>query len=100
MDNGFFGKLLSFDEMIGGMLIRILYYIGLVGIAIYSLVLLAAAFSAAQYSVGYFLLGIGAAVICLVVGTLFWRFYCELMILMFRIYDRMGEIRDRLPPAP
>ena len=32
-----------------------------------------------------------------VVYLCFWRFICEMWLLMYLIYNRMGEIRDRLP---
>ena len=33
-----------------------------------------------------------------VIYLVFWRFICEMWLLMFLMYNRMGEIRDRLPP--
>ena len=33
-----------------------------------------------------------------VIYLVFWRFICEMWLLMFLMYARMGEIRDRLPP--
>ena len=98
--NGILGKLFNFDEMIGAALVRVLYYIGLVGIAIYSLVMLGWALNMASYSPLLFIGGLFAAALTLVLGTLMWRFYCELFIMAFKIFDRLGEIRDRLPPAP
>ena len=34
-----------------------------------------------------------------IIQLVFWRFVCELWLLMFLIFDRMGEIRDRLPSS-
>lgn len=95
-----FSRFLSFNEMIGGSLIKFIYYAGLVGIVLYTLMLLGAAISIASYSASMFLLGVLGAAACLIVGTVMWRFTCELWILLFKIFDRLGEIRDRLPPAP
>ena len=33
------------------------------------------------------------------VAVLYWRFVCELFLLAFNTYERLGEIRDRLPAA-
>jgi len=27
-----------------------------------------------------------------------WRYFCELAVLAYQIFNRLGEIRDRLPP--
>jgi hypothetical protein len=46
-------------------------------------------------------MGLGTIIVALiaaVVGVLGWRFLCELWLLAFLIYGRMGEIRDRLAP--
>ena len=40
------------------------------------------------------------AVIGTALGALVWRVVCELWMLGFNIYDRLGEIRDRLGSAP
>lgn len=95
---GIFNRLLSFDELIGGQLLRILYYVGLVGIVIWALAVLVGSLAMAQYSPGAALLGLIGAFFILVLGTLFWRFTCELWMVIFKIHDRLGEIRDRLPP--
>ena len=91
-------RLLSFDVLIGGQLLKILYYVGLVGIVLWTLAALFAALNAVQYSGVAFLGGLLVAAAILIFGTLFWRFTCELWMVIFKIHDRLGEIRDRLPP--
>jgi hypothetical protein len=44
------------------------------------------------------MIGTLGGAILLVFGAVMWRFTCELWVLMFKIHDRIGEIRDRLPP--
>jgi hypothetical protein len=96
----FIGQLLNFDELIGGSLLRVLYYLGLAGIVLWSLVALVGALAMARYSAEAFLVGLLTAVAILVFGTVFWRFTCELWMVIFKIHDRLGEIRDRLEPRP
>ncbi|RYY25107.1 MAG: DUF4282 domain-containing protein [Sphingomonadales bacterium] len=95
---GIIKRFLSFDDMIGSSLIKFIYYAGLVGVALYTLVLLFAAVRVLDYSPSMFLVGLLSAAFCLIAGTVMWRFTCELWILLFRIFERLGEIRDRLPP--
>ena len=77
-------RLLTFDKLIGTTLIKILYYIGLVGIGLYAIIML--------------LTGLGVAI-----SLLFWRFMCELYMLFFRISDDVRELKEMksgpTPPA-
>lgn len=89
---GFVRRFINFDKLIATTLIKILYWIGLVFIALGAL---AALFSG--FAQGF---GAGVAALVLVpvgaaVAVLFWRFLCEVYIVIFGIYDRLGEIRDR-----
>ncbi|HYG30504.1 MAG TPA: DUF4282 domain-containing protein [Allosphingosinicella sp.] len=96
----FFARLLDFEHLMGAALIKIVYYIGLVGIALWALVALLGSLNAGRYGGGEaVLLGLLMSVVVLVVGTLFWRFTCELWMVMFKIHDRLGDIRERLPAA-
>jgi len=84
--------LTDFQEMIAPTLIRILYWIGLVVIAVGALVQLVAALGAMGNS---FLGGLGmflGVLIGAVFAVLFWRVMCELYIVLFRIYERLGDI--------
>lgn len=87
----------GFDHMIGSALIKIIYYIGLFAILIGTVL--------AMFGGGFALgLGGGGAAMFIIAPVLgivylvFWRFICEMWLLMFLMYNRMGEIRDRLPP--
>ncbi|QLQ13459.1 MAG: DUF4282 domain-containing protein [Brevundimonas sp.] len=93
---GTFSKFSNFDHLIGNNLIKILYYIGLVAIGIGVLVSMFQSFGAMKYSFGMGMLMLILSLFGGVVGVIFWRFICELYILAYLIYDRMGEIRDRL----
>ena len=90
----------GFDHMIGSALIKIIYYVGLVGIAIVTLMAMAGGggLFGNMMGAGGGVLAIILALIGGVIYLVFWRFICELWLLMFLMYNRMGEIRDRLPP--
>lgn len=94
----FFKRLLNFDSLIGGSLVKIIYFLGLFGIVIWTVVALLASVTAMRYDVGSGLGALVLALVGLVFGTLIWRFMCEIYVIMFNIHDRLGEIRDRLPP--
>ena len=96
-DSGF-GSIVSrfwgFDRMVGSVLIKFGYYIGMAFIAFGTL---AAAFTPSGGLLGG---GVGRFIIAFAVGflaLLFWRVLCELFIIAFQIFNRLGEIRDRLP---
>ena len=92
------GRFWTFDTLLGGSIIKILYYLGLVGIALYVLFGLVAALGMMAYSAAS---GLGLLILTLVGGVIaivFWRVTCELWLIIFRIHDRLGEIRDRLGP--
>lgn len=91
----------GFDHMIGSALIKIIYYIGLFAILIVTvLAMFGGGLMGAMMGNG----GGGGAIMFIlapvfgVVYLVFWRFICEMWLLMFLMYARMGEIRDRLPP--
>ena len=91
---GSVGKLLNFDHMIGPSLIRVIYFSGLVLVVVYAV----GGLGAMAYSPVAGMIGILGGAILLVFGAVMWRFTCELWVLMFKIHDRIGEVRDRLPP--
>ena len=76
-------ELLSFDKMVTPTIIRVVYFISLF------MVLLTAVFMVARGEVL-------AGLLSLVIGAIFARVYCELLILLFRIYDKLCAINDKL----
>jgi len=94
MSNFTVGDLLSFEKMVAESVLKFVYFVGLIGIVIFGLVTFFGSFAVLHYSG---IKGIGtmvAAVIGTGLGCLIWRVTCELWLLGFRIYDRLGEIRD------
>ncbi len=73
---------LTFRKMITPVAIQLIFWIGVAAIAVSALGVMFG---------GSFLAGVGL----LVVGPVFWRIYCELMIILFRIHDRLSEIAKK-----
>ena len=84
---GILGRLLSFDKMIAGLVIKILYYVGLVVIL---------ALGVWRFFGSLFSGDVGAALIALIgipIGILVLRVVCELYIVIFRISDNLAALR-------
>ena len=94
--------LVTFDKMVTPVLIKIIFWIGIVGLLCMTLIYLFAAFAVLGNGFMSFPARFGtfiAMIIGLVIGTsvglLFWRVWCELLIIAFSIHDVLKEIRDR-----
>lgn len=82
-----------FDKFLTPALIKIVYWVGNIAITFAALRGIFSTFS--FMGAGSFQLLV--AMILFLVAIIFWRVMCEAIILSFRIYDRLTEIRDRLP---
>jgi hypothetical protein len=93
-------RLLSFDRLIGPRLVKIVYFFGSAMIVL-ALVgtLMSAVFALAGGNVGGGLMQVIAAPAVAAVALVYWRFLCELFMLAFLAYERMGEMRDLLARA-
>lgn len=81
------GEFLAFRKMITPLIIQIVFWIGVVGCVIWSIMF---------FSFGGMAIVMGLLV--LVVGPLAVRIYCELLIVMFRIYSELVAIRTGVHP--
>ncbi|MBI1364953.1 MAG: DUF4282 domain-containing protein [Alphaproteobacteria bacterium] len=91
--DGIIKRFTSFDKLIATSLIKLLYWIGIVFIAIGVVVGALGAFRAG------FMAGVGGIIIAPiagVIGLIFWRFLCEIYIVLFGMYDRLGDIKSLL----
>ncbi|MDP3737931.1 MAG: DUF4282 domain-containing protein [Hyphomonadaceae bacterium] len=89
----FVNMFLNFDKLIGTALVKFIYYVGIIGIALGCLFIM---FSGFQFG---FLQGIGTIVvgpILAVIYLLFWRFVCEMWIVLFKISNDLGEVRKSI----
>lgn len=88
--------LLSFEKNLSLTLIRIVYFLGLCGIAIFAIVSAFGSFGVMRYS---FTAGVGTLLTAVLgggIGVLIWRVVCELWMVIFGIYDRIGQVRELL----
>ena len=102
-----FQGFLSFDRLIGPSLVKLVYYVGAAGIvlaAVGALLMALMTLFAGNFGGGFVQLIAVPAVAA--VGLLYWRFMCELFMLAFRGYERLGQVRDLMriaagqaPPA-
>jgi hypothetical protein len=93
-----FQRFLGFDHLLGPTLVRIVYYVaaaGIVFMVISTMFLGLTAILAGNFGAGVMQMLAAPAVGA--VALVYWRFLCELFMLAFLAYERMGEIRDRLP---
>jgi Ca2+/H+ antiporter len=86
---------MNFDKFVAPTLIKIVYWIGIVGVVLGALAMMATAAGRISYDAGSALGGILLAVIGAAVGVLVWRVICEIWIVLFSINDRMGVLVER-----
>jgi hypothetical protein len=97
------GQLLSFDKMITPTIIKIIFWLGIVQSVGLGLITAISAFGAAAaassehspLSVVFAMLGLFGGFLVFALSALITRVYCELLILAFRIYETLVQIRDR-----
>jgi uncharacterized protein DUF4282 len=92
--NGIVSRFLTFDKLIATGLIKVFYWIGIVGIALTTLIAFLGAFAAFGQS---FAAGLGMLIMAPIGGiiaVIFWRFICEVYIVIFGMYDRLGNIQE------
>lgn len=92
----------SFERMITPVIIKVLFWIGLIGsgiagiVSFFSLLLGGIARGGFGQILGGFLLGLIAAVVSFALGALVTRIYSELLILFFRINETLTDIKNLL----
>ena len=94
-----FKDFLSLEKMLAARIIKVIYVIGLVAGAIVGLIgLVGSLISMFSGSFGSGLGGIVITIVGVVIWFLVWRLSCEVWIVMFGIYDRLGEIKENTAP--
>ena len=90
-----FTELLQWDRFITPSIIRVFYWIslGLTLLAGLSLTVTALSMMTLNFFAGLFLLV--AALLFMLAAALFVRILCELVMVLFRINEHLGAIRDR-----
>ena len=82
----------SFDKMVSGSLIKVLYVLGALAITIFSVIMLING-SQARYGGSTVIL---LALVYLVLGNLFWRIVCEGIIIIFKIFEKLNQIELKI----
>lgn len=93
MANNGLGNLLSFNKMISEQIIKIVYYIGLIGIA---LAFLGKLYLSLTSGLGSFIPILAGSIVAAILSVLLWRVFCESIIILFRMYSRLGDINETL----
>lgn len=93
-------QFLSFDKLMGQGLVKIVYFLGMIGILIGVLFGILGAFGMMTIS---FVSGLGMLIVAPlggIIGICFLRFACELYIAIFRMSDDLTAIRSAgaMPP--
>jgi hypothetical protein len=93
---------LSFERMITPVIIKVVFYIGLVGSAIgwivFFFTMLIAGFQGGGFGaiLGRFLIGLIGGLLIVFLGALVTRIYAETLILVFRINETLTDIKQYL----
>ncbi len=98
--SGIVSRFMTFDKLIATALIKVLYWIGIAGIAISTLIAIFGAL--ASFRLG-FAQGLGMLIMAPIGGLIaliFWRFLCEIYIVIFGMYDRLGNIQEAVGGGP
>jgi len=88
-------RFLGFDRLLGPVLVRLVYYVGAAAIVVmtgFTLLMGLMAIFAGNVGGGAMQIVAGPAVGA--VAFVYWRFLCELFMLAFLAYERLGEVRD------
>ncbi|HWV41108.1 DUF4282 domain-containing protein [Pseudorhodoplanes sp.] len=90
-----FIELLQWDRFITPSIIRVFYWLclGMVALAGLSLILTAFGMMAINFFAGLLLLIL--SMVFVLAGIIFARIVCELVMVIFRIQEHLGAIRDR-----
>lgn len=84
---GFVERLLSFDKMMAGTIVKVLYYIGLAGIVIWGVWNFFGNLFSGNFGTALF------GLIMLPISILILRVICEMYIVLFRISDNLAKLR-------
>lgn len=83
---------LKFKRMLTPVIIQILFWVGLGVVVLAGLAMMFAGISAQKGGGGM----VFAGLLMILLGPIFWRVYCELLIVIFSINDTLTEMRDAL----
>jgi len=82
--------------MVAPRVLKVVYWIGLVGIALMALISFVGALAMLQYSAASALGTMVISIVGLGFGALLWRVIIEIYSVFFNIHDRVTEIRNMM----
>lgn len=85
-------KFLNFNELITPTFINLLYWCGIVLIVIGSIVSITSSLSMMRFAAAASLGGIVLTTIGAAAGIVLWRIWCEMIIVFFKIYEKLDVI--------
>ena len=83
-------KFIKFNKMLTPLIIQILFWIGVAASILGGIGMIIAGI-ASRYGGGFYVL---LGFITLILGPIFTRIYCELLIVIFKIHDNLQKIRE------
>lgn len=93
-----FKSYLNFDTMITPLIVKILFWVGVAGGAIYGIVVsfsgLGMIFGYGNGFLGFLLFLLGFVIFA--VGVLLSRLYCEILIVIFKMQESLNAINQKL----
>jgi hypothetical protein len=90
------GDFLAFRKMITPIVVQVLFWLGVIACVATGLAIMSGSSSlAGVYPISPKILGI----LVIVLGPLLVRFYCELIIVLFRIFDSLRVIERNTTPV-
>lgn len=84
------GKFINFDRMITPLLIKLFFWLGVIGIILASFVSIGFGLFSKNGSLIQVIIGI----VMLFLGPIFIRIYCEMLIVFFKMQESLVQIRD------
>jgi hypothetical protein len=96
----FLKSFIGFDRLIGSGLVKLVYYFAAAIIVIMvGATMMVGLFAIAGGNLGAGAMQILAAPVVGMVALVYWRFICELFMLAFLAFERLGEVRNLLAAA-
>ncbi|MEM9234580.1 MAG: DUF4282 domain-containing protein [Pseudomonadota bacterium] len=86
-------RFMSFDKMMGKSLVQIVYFIGLAVIAVGTVLSMLGALGGIGSNALAALGGVFIAPLLGLLSAVFWRFVCEIYMVLFKISDDLTEIK-------
>lgn len=93
-------RFLGFDRLLGPVLVKLVYYFGAgVIVVVVGIAMVTALLALVAGNIGAGVMQMLAVPAVGAVALVYWRFLCELFMLAFLAFERLGEVRDAIYAA-